>query len=42
MEASISGRVRSRRGLPWTIAALLIRTVGGPSYDLVSPTCSKA
>lgn len=36
MEASISGRLRSRRGFPWTMAALLMRTVGGPSCSVVS------
>ena len=41
MEASISGRVRSRSGFPWTMAALLMRTVGGPSWDLVSNYFSK-
>ena len=32
----ISAAVRERRGLPWTIAALFIRIVAGPSLDGVS------
>ena len=43
---SISSGVRSRNDLPWTMAALLIRTVGVPSFwrgkkDEVSCCCSK-
>lgn len=36
IEASISGRLRSRSDFPWTMAALLMRTVGGPSCSIVS------